>query len=528
MQMFLRSYGAVKEVTGSMHLLTSNSDNILLDCGMFQGKRRESDEKNRNFPIDPQIISNIILSHAHIDHSGRLPILAAHNFTGRIISTRATRDACQFLLMDSAHIHESDAAYVNYRTVKYFLREIIAGNSTVESITNKEMRLLQKELKSSPYRINQKLVNQILEKYNLNKVLPLYTSVDAETILKQFESYPLEEPVIIGHNATCTFYNAGHILGSAVSIIKIKEKNKTYRVMYSGDLGRFDKPIIKNPNTKFLAADRNIDLLILESTYGDRDHEPVTDLSVKMKEIIQRAYNNRGAVIIPSFAFGRTQELIYIIHNLYKNKEVPKLPVYIDSPLAANMTQVYGEHPELFDRQTHLDFLQDGDNPFWFKQLTFTESVEDSMALMKDTKSRIVISASGMCESGRILHHLRYGMHNPANIILFVGFMAKHTLGRRLLDSGLDFMKKGRQGEPPQQKIFNKSYPLRAEVEKIDGFSAHGDRNEMLRFLKESKLKIKKIALVHGEESQIDSFKNFLTKAGYNVVIPKYGELITI
>jgi metallo-beta-lactamase family protein len=524
--MFVTSYGAIREVTGSMHLLTTEFDRILLDCGMFQGRRKESEIKNRQLQIDPLLITNIVLSHAHIDHCGRIPLLTQSKYKGRVIATRPTVDACQYLLRDSAHIQESDAEYINYKTVKSFLIQRMQSSKKRKS--SRDLKELKKKLKKDGHIINSEVVNKMIHKYHLKNIEPLYTLLDAENAVNILEGYPYGEEITIGKNITCTFFDAGHILGSAISLIKVKEKGKEYKIMYTGDLGRFNKPIIRDPHIEFKKENREIDLLILESTYGNRDHDPVENLKNKLKEIILQTSNRNGSIIIPSFAFGRTQEIIYYLHQLYNDNDVPLLPVYVDSPLATRLTKVFGEHPEAYDRLTHRSFLEIGQNPFLFKQLSYTTSVQDSMKLLKDKTPKIVISASGMCEAGRILHHLRYNIFDDRNTILSVGYMARHTLGRRIVDLAFEYEKKDRQGMPPLVRIYNKEYPLSARVRELGGFSAHGDRNEMLQFLKKSRLRIKKIMLVHGEEDQMIAFKDLLVEKGYKVIIPYRGEIFQL
>jgi len=515
--MYIRFYGAVREVTGSMHLLETENDHILLDCGMFQGRREESDRKNRLLPFDPRIITNMVLSHAHIDHSGRIPLLVSRDFPGRVFATRATAHACEYLLPDSAHIQESDADYLNYKRVR----------NVVSELTGRSREDVKKTLRRNG-RPDEESVSRFMKRYDIAPVKPLYTAADAERALTHFSGQPYHEPFTIGTDMTCTFYEAGHILGSAITVIHAKENGKTFRIVFTGDLGRFDKPILKDPERGFPNADRDIDLLIMESTYGDRVHEPVGETTPRLKTIINETVERGGTLLIPAFAFGRTQELLYAIHNLYNSGDVPRVPVYVDSPLATRITRVFGEHPEVYDQETHRDFLENGENPFMFNQLHFTESVEDSMALMREDKPHIVISAAGMCEAGRILHHLRYKIHNPNNTILIVGYMAANTLGRRILEEGLAYEAAGREGEPPVMRFLNKEYPLKARVERIDGFSAHADKDEMLRFLQESKLNVRKIALVHGEEEQMIAFGDTLKEKGYNVVIPMVGEALRI
>ena len=521
--MHITFFGAVREVTGSMHMLGNGKDRILLDCGMYQGRRKESAEKNRILPFDPAIITNVVLSHAHIDHSGRIPMLTRDRFTGRIFCSLVTRDACEYLLADSAHIQESDAEYLNYKLVRGQLSKMHQGKGG-RKVYEKEAR----KLKKNGHRIDAELVNDLIGQFNLNGVEPLYTSDDAVKALGCFSGYPYQTPFTIGNKMTCTLYDAGHILGSAISVIRTAVNGGTRTVCYTGDIGRFEKPILKNPTLAFSEEDRDIDLLIMESTYGNRIHNPVKDLKPELQEILNTTFERGGSVLIPAFAYGRTQELLYYIHELYQEGLVKKVPIYVDSPLATRITQVFGEHPEVYDKDTHTTFLQKGKNPFSMSQLKFVGSVEESMALNRDETPHIVLSASGMCEAGRILHHLRHKVHNPKHTILIVGFMAQHTLGRRLLEQGEAYAAADRKGDAPMVKILNKAYPLKAHVHQIGGFSAHGDQNEMLTFLKQSNLKIKKIAVVHGEEEQSLAFADILSKEGFDVTVPRVGQSMGI
>lgn len=516
--MYIRFYGAAREVTGSMHLLETDTDRILLDCGMFQGRREESDRKNRQLPFDPDIITNVVLSHAHIDHSGRIPMLVKNDFSGRVFATRATAHACEYLLPDSAHIQESDARYLNYKRVR----------NVMADLTGRSKEDIKKMLKKNGAKTDEEALDRFMEKYDIAPVKPLYTSRDAENALAFFRGVPYHEPTTIGADMTCSFHDAGHILGSAITIIHARQNGRRFTVAYTGDLGRFNKPILKDPECRLSETQRHIDLLIMESTYGNRVHEPVSEMAPRLKKIITRTIERGGTLLIPAFAFGRTQELLYTIHKLYNNGEVPRVPVYVDSPLATRITRVFGEHPEVYDKQTHSDFLENGDNPFLFDQLHFIESVEDSMALMREEKPHIVLSAAGMCEAGRILHHLRYKIHDSKNTILIVGYMARHTLGRRILEKGLEYEAAGRTGEPPMMRFMNKEYPLNARVENMDGFSAHADKNDMRRFLRQAGFNIGKIALVHGEEDQMTAFADTLKNDGYNVFIPKFGDSLRI
>ncbi|SDU42533.1 MBL fold metallo-hydrolase RNA specificity domain-containing protein [Desulfobacula phenolica] len=519
-------YGAAGEVTGSMHLLDTGTDRILFDCGMFQGRRKESKEKNKIFSIDRTKITNMILSHAHIDHSGRIPVLTSKDFAGRIVTTRPTADALDYMLMDSGHIQESDAQYLNYKSLRSFLYQL-ENNNVKQKVSNKEKNNIKKMLKKNAYELNNEAINDLQKQHGLDIITPLYTMEQARQSLGFIDGYPFNYPVTIGENTTVKFYVAGHILGSAFSVVTVKNNGKTTRILYTGDVGRFGKPILKDPTLVFDEEDRDIDLFITESTYGDRLHQPVEDLGKRLKKVLNDTFERGGSVIIPSFAFGRTQELIYILHELYDKGEVPRHPVYVDSPLASNITKVFGEHPESYDKETHKTFLEKGKNPFLFDKIRFVQTVEESMRLTQDTSSHVVISASGMCEAGRILHHLRYKVHNPKNTILLVGYMAENTLGRRIQELGFDNIPSGENTEPPELKILGKSYPLLAKVEKIGGFSAHGDKNELEKIITQSNLRIKKIGIVHGEESQSASFAKHLEQKGYDTFIPKPGEKIS-
>ncbi|HKK99327.1 MAG TPA: MBL fold metallo-hydrolase [Desulfotignum sp.] len=519
--------GAAGEVTGSMHLLDAGEDRILMDCGMFQGRRKESDEKNRQFPVDPAKITSMVLSHAHIDHSGRIPMLTQSGFSGRIITTRPTLNALNYMLLDSGHIQESDAQYLNYKSLRAFLYQEEQKKRN-KQLSGKERSSVKRLLKKNPYELDVDAIARLHKQHGLETIVPLYTMEQARQALSFIDGYPFNHPVAIGHNTTVKFYVAGHILGSAFSLITVTDRDRTKKILYTGDVGRFDKPIIKDPTLVFDEADRNIDLMIMESTYGDREHDPVKDLGKSLKKVLLETYDRGGSLIIPSFAFGRTQELIYVLHELYKNNEVPKQPIYVDSPLASNITRVFGEHPETYDRETHAVFLEKGLNPFYFDKIKFVESVEESMALTRDESPHVVISASGMCEAGRILHHLRYKIHNPKNTILMVGYMAEHTLGRRIQELGARAAENKNGQDTPEVKILGKIYPLAAKVESIGGFSAHGDKHELDKIVTESNLNIGKIAIVHGEASQSSAFARHLGQKGYDVFIPALGDRITV
>ncbi|MGL1933242.1 MAG: MBL fold metallo-hydrolase [Desulfotalea sp.] len=526
--MYATFLGAAREVTGSFHTLTTIDDTVLLDCGMFQGRRKEAEQKNKNLPIDPRALTNVVLSHAHIDHSGRLPMLVEKGFAGEIFCSRPTVDACTYLLRDSAHIQEGDANYLNYKTARNFLARIKKGDNP-NNIPRSELKIIQTQLKSGDNQLKNDAILKLLKENNLQIINPLYSKESAERSLEHFVGLPYKKTFTIGKNLTCTFYEAGHILGSAISIIQRKNSDGTLKtIMYTGDLGRFDKPIIKDPCLDFAPEHRDIDLCITESTYGNRLHDPVVDMKPKLKEVLLETFERGGSVIIPAFAYGRTQELIYYIHELYREGEVPHRPVYVDSPLATNITQVFGEHPEVYDKETHKNFLEEGINPFNFQHLTFVQNVEESMQLNRNHTSHIVLAGSGMCEGGRILHHLRHKIHDERNTILIVGYMGKNTFGRRIQEKAEEYEAAGRQGDAPIVRFYNKDYPLKAKVVTLGGFSGHGDRDELGRVLTKSNLRIKKAAIVHGEEEQAASFASYLQETGIEVVVPYRGQSLII
>lgn len=520
-------HGAVREVTGSLHLVTHGRDRVLLDCGLFQGRRQETNAKNRQLPLPVEKITNVILSHAHIDHSGRIPLLTSQGFGGRVICTRPTLDACAYLLPDSGHIQASDADYLNYKTLRgHLTRHHRSRNGTQHPPYERDQ--VHRLLKKPGQRLDGERIAGLMAENGLEPIQPLYTQQDAEAALEWFDGYPYAFPITVGRDMTCTFYDAGHILGSAVSILQTRHQGRTVTLGYTGDVGRYNTSILRDPTREFDPAHRRIDLLLMESTYGDRQHEPVEGLGDRLAEVINDTHARGGTLLIPSFAFGRAQELLYALHDLYDQKKVPRLPIYVDSPLAIRMTKVYGEHPEVYDRDTHRTFLRHGKNPFDFKQVHFVSEVADSMALMREETPHIVIASSGMCEAGRILHHLRHKIHNARNTILIVGFMARNTLGRRILEEGEAYAAEGRKGPAPVMRFLNKSYPLHARVVRIGGFSAHADRDELVRFLRDSNLDIRCIALVHGEEDQSLALGHTLRSMGYRAEVPEPGQTITL
>lgn len=524
--MYVTFHGATREVTGSFHTVATGNDRIVLDCGLFQGRRKETEAKNRVLSLDPKSITNMILSHAHLDHSGRIPLVVKEGFTGRVFCTRATASACEYLLRDSAKIQEGDASYLNYKTARNFMAKLKTGGK--KDVTKEEMAEIKAVLKKGEHWLNSEAIADLLAEHQLEIVTPLYSIADAEDSLSHFHGVPYRNCATVGDDLTCTFYDAGHILGSAMAVLSKGNGESRKNIMFSGDVGRFNKPIINDPELEFAEEHREIDLLIMESTYGNRLHEPVKDMKPMLKKVLQETFARGGSVLIPAFAYGRTQEIIYYLHELYMAGEVQRVPVYVDSPLATNITHVFGEHPETYDEDTHETFLENGLNPFKFDHLQFVQTVEESMALNRDTRSHIVIAGSGMCEGGRILHHLRHKIHNDSNTVLIVGYMGANTFGRQIQEKAEGYEAGGRKGLPPVVRFYNKDYPLKARVVTLGGFSAHGDRDELCRFLTESNLNIKKIALVHGEEDQALSFKDHLIAKGFDVLVPYQGQTLHV
>lgn len=452
--------GAARAVTGSRHLIeTATGKKILLDCGFFQGRRQESFEKNKNFPFNPAEISSVVLSHAHIDHSGNLPTLIKQGYKGDIFTTFATRDLCNIMLQDSGHIQETDAQYFNKRP---YLKAI-------------------------------------------KPIEPLYTVEDAIASMAHFRGVNFHQPFWIHRDVQGVFYVSGHVLGSALTLLTIKEDNQIIKIGFTGDLGRKGLPILNDP--EFFT---DLDYLITESTYGDRLHDPVADSKKELAKAINRAVRRGGKIIIPAFSLERTQELVYDLHLLTDQKEIPEIPIFIDSPLSVNITQIFKMHPECYDKETNRDFERS--NPFGFGKLRYTHSAEESKKLNELRQPCIIISASGMCEAGRIRHHLRNNVTDPKNLILIVGFMAENTLGRKIVEQNRFI------------KIFDQMYPLRAEVKVLNSFSAHADRDEILSFIKPIK-NLKKVFVVHGEEGQAMALANSLREWNkFEVEVPAEGE----
>ncbi len=456
--MHLEFHGAARGVTGSRHLLQANGHKILLDCGLFQGPRDETEKLNRRFGFDPKEIDAVVMSHAHIDHSGSLPSLVKGGFDGNIHATRATADLLTVMLRDSAKIQEHDIEYVNKRR----------------------------------------------KKHHQPPKEPLYSMEDAEEALAQLEAHRYHRPVPIVPGISATWFDAGHILGSSVVQLEITEGNETRTLVFSGDLGRKHLPILRDPETPPEA-----DALIIESTYGDREHEPIEKADDDLSAVINRVFAEKAKLIIPAFAVGRTQDLVYAISRLIRSKRIPYCPIFVDSPLAVNVTDIFARHPECYDRETRRVLERTGD-PFGFELLRYVRSVEESKALNEREGPLVIISASGMAEGGRVLHHLKNAIEDPKNMVLIVGYQAAHTLGRRLAD------------RVEEVRIFGEPYPLRAEVKQLHEFSAHADRNELMEWVKGFKRLPRRAFVVHGEEPQSLAFAKRLREDGgiADVIVP--------
>ncbi|MBN1667403.1 MAG: MBL fold metallo-hydrolase [Anaerolineales bacterium] len=431
-------HGAAQTVTGSQHLLTINGRRLLLECGLFQGPRRESYARNRNFEFDPDEIDAVILSHAHIDHSGNLPHLVKKGYRGPIYATPATAHLANIMLLDSGHIHESDAAWLNRKRAS----------------------------RDEPL------------------VEPLYTQEDAALVAQHFVPKDYRQPFEPIPGVQAQLVDAGHILGSAAVVLDIERGGHQERLWFSGDIGRRDLPLLRDPVLPFDA-----DYLLMECTYGDKPHEDPRAAYDELCEVVGRTIARGGKVIIPAFAVGRTQELVYSLHQMFVAGDVPRVPVFVDSPLAVNASDVFKAHPECFDQETR-HFVSQGKHrtALGFEMLTYTRSVEESKAINHLDGPAIIISASGMAETGRILHHLKNNIEDRRNTILIVSWQAPYTLGRRLAD------------REEQVKIFGRVYRRRAEVATIGGLSAHAGQTFLLEYAQAVQGQVKKIFLVHGEE----------------------------
>lgn len=464
--MRLTFFGAAREVTGSMFLLETEGGSVLVDCGFFQGRRDESRRRNRSLPPAAKAANAAILTHAHIDHSGGLPTLVKAGFAGSIYTTPATRDLAACMLRDSAHIQEADAAYLNRK---------FAGDP------------------------------------DFVRIEPLYDEEDVVRALERFVSVPYHhvfEPV---PGVTARLLNAGHILGSAEIVLDVKERGAVRRIVFSGDLGRKGLPIIRDPELPPLP----VDYVVMESTYGNRRHGNVEQMCGELERVVRDAVERGGKIIVPAFAVGRTQEIVYALNELKRAGRLPPIRIFVDSPLAINVTEVFKLHPECFDAETRA-FLDAHGDVFGFDGIEYVSSREESIRLNHLAGTAMIISAAGMAEAGRVLHHLRNHVEDERNTILIVGFMAKHTLGRRLVE------------RRPRVRIWGVERDLRARVEVLDSFSAHADRDDLLKYAEACGPGTRRFFLVHGEAEAQESLGDAMTARHLQVHIPERGETVLL
>ena len=459
-------YGADRTTTGSKHLLEVNGQRLLLECGMFQGRRDKTVDYNTHLAFPPGSVDALLISHAHIDHTGIIPVLCRDGFKGKIFATEATTDLCRIMLVDSAHIQEQDALFLNKKLAK----------------------------KGRP------------------PVAPLYTQADATAALEQFAPVAYQQPVAVACGVTATWIDAGHILGSSIIVLDIQEGGRKYRLAFSGDLGRGHNDILCDP-----AVPLGVDYLLTESTYGNRVHEPLADVSERVCQIINRAVERNGKIVIPSFAVGRTQQLLYTLYQLQQSRGIPALPIYVDSPLAVNATAIFRKHLEAYNPK-FAAVMTAADNPFSTPNVTYIQSVEESMALNGLTKPCIILSASGMAEAGRIRHHIHNTVEDPRNTILLVGWCAQHTLGARLASGD------------KQVNVFGELHNVRAEIETMDAFSGHADMHELHRWAEQITGSLRGIFVVHGELEPAEAFAATLRQShpAADIRIPSYGDVVEI
>ena len=514
------SLGAAQEVTGSKHILEVDGRSFMIDCGAFQGKRAESDQKNRDFDFAADKIESVILTHAHYDHCGLLPVLAKNGYGGNIYATPATRDLANIVMMDSARIQARDAEFLGKQAKKkgekFFWKPLFSEADVVKAAN---------QIVSLSYNRRMYIAPDVqLEFYDAGHILGsafAYVTITGQRknpITGRTESSGMGSGRRFWHrlfgkpNAqaeTKTESKKSHAVGGGEAALRGAPSDEI-RILYTGDLGRIGKPIVRNPSTNFPAPD----YIFMESTYGNRLHENSEVAMNDLIKVINRAVEKKGKVIIPTFAIERAQEMVYYLHLLADQKKIPRIPIYVDSPMAVNATGIFQLHPECYDEKTTEQFLRHHKNPFGFNELTFVTSVDDSKELNKKNGPMIVLSADGMCEAGRVLYHLANSVGDPRNTVLIVGYMAENTLGRKLMD-----------GEK-EVKILGDWYKVNCRIETINAFSAHADYEESTDWLKTiDTSRLKKIFLVHGEHEAQLFFKDYLKENGFpNVEIVKYGE----
>lgn len=520
------SLGAAEEVTGSKHIFEIDGRSFMVDCGAFQGKRAEADKKNRNFDIPMDKIEAVILTHAHYDHCGLLPVLAKNGFDGNIYATPATRDLADLVMMDSARIQARDAEYLRKQAQKK------GEKFTWEPLfTEKDCVKAENQIVTLSYNRKMFIAPDVqLEFFDAGHILGSAfafvtiknsrNKADGSTVQKDSASDGQKNPLwnkLFGwknaHSAHCAHSDSKNSVSTASSA-DANSADEEIRILFTGDLGRTTKPIIRDPAVNVPAPD----YIFLESTYGNRRHEGSDIALDELRKVVRRAIDKKGKIIIPAFAIERTQEIVYYLHMLVDQKKIPQIPIYVDSPMAVNATSIFQVHPECYSHEVSEAFLKHHKNPFGFGALSFITSVEESKSLNNKSGPMIIISADGMCEAGRVVHHVANGISDPRNTILIVGYMAENTLGRRIRDGA------------KQVKIMGDLYDVKASVETINAFSAHADYKECVDWLDSiDTSRLKKIFMVHGEKDSQAFFKDYLADHGYkDVQIVRYGETYSL
>ena len=463
MEMKLSFLGAAQNVTGSRYLLEANGKRLLVDCGLYQ----ERDFRERNwapFPVPPKSIDLVLLTHAHLDHCGYLPRLVKDGFRGRIYSTAATCEIAKIALLDSAHLLTEDAEYKKKRHAK--------------------------ENRKGPH-----------------PEAPLYTEADAEKSFPLFKEVHYEKPVTIGDGLEATYHDAGHILGASHVTLRVTHNGEVRTILFSGDIGRWDKPILRDPTLIEQA-----DYVVMESTYGNREHEDPKDIDGMLEDVVNSTCKRAGNICIPSFAIGRTQEVLYRLNELLVQERIPHCKVFIDSPMAVRVTEVFKQHRELFDEEM-MDFINDGQSPFRFPELKMVTTVRDSKAINSVKKGALIIAGSGMCTGGRIKHHLANNIDRKESTVLFVGYQAVGTLGRQIVEGASEV------------RLFGRKYPVKARITQIHGFSAHADRSELLRWVSGLNPGPRRVFVTHGEPESAHALADLLKQEkGWNVTVPEYKD----
>jgi len=466
-QIKLKFLGAAQNVTGSRHMLEANGVRVLIDCGLYQ-ERQFRDRNWEPFPIKPKSIDAVLLTHAHLDHCGLLPKLVREGFRGKIYCTDATAEIARIILLDSAHLQEEDAEH--------------------------KRRRHEKQGRKGPY-----------------PEVPLYTTQDAEACFPHFKTVKYQQTIEINNTVKATFCDAGHVLGSSMIKVDVKHNSQQRSVLFSGDIGRPDRPIVRDPNIP-----ENVDYVVIESTYGDREHKPTGDVKDDIADVVNSTKKAGGNIVVPSFALERAQEILYYINELLLENAIPHLKIFLDSPMASRITKVFEQHPELYDEEM-TEFIKQHQSPFKLPNLKMAGTSDESKAINHIKESIMIIAGSGMCTGGRIKYHLVNNITRPESSIMFVGYQAIGTLGRIIVDGAKEV------------RILGEQYPVKAKIVQIHGFSAHADRNELHKWLSKFKTSPKKIFIVHGESDSAKAFGEYLKgKTNWQVSVPQYQDEVIL